>query len=178
MGTESGNPFPIPIVQRWKASPLIAADCGGFEDQEDRVDEDAHNGGEDDGGNAVREQERNVEGEDAVGECEVTTDTTDKDDRADCELLRVEEVDLLRLDERDALHTDHAEEVDAQAADNCGGHGVDQRNKFAEEAQHDRHATRSHEDGGGVVACDRHERVVLTVVRACASAEQADDDII
>ena len=54
-GDQERKPFSIPIVQRWKASPLIAADCGGFEDQEDCVDEDAHNGSEHDGRDAVGE---------------------------------------------------------------------------------------------------------------------------
>ena len=92
---------------------LSAANFGRFEDQEDRVDEDAHDGGEDDGWNATGEQEWNLERKETIFEREVATDAAHKNDRADRQLLRVEEVDLLRLDERDALHTDHAEQIDA-----------------------------------------------------------------
>ena len=93
-------------------------------------------------------------------------------------MLRVEQVDLLGLDESDTLHADDAEQVDAQSADNSRGHGVDQRHQFAEEAKHDGHDSRGHQHGGGVVAGDRHERVVLAIVRTGTPAEHANNDIV
>ena len=58
-------------------SALIAAYCGGFEDQEDRVDEDADDGREDDGGDSVREEKWDLEGEDAIGQREIAADAAD-----------------------------------------------------------------------------------------------------
>jgi len=178
MGIENGSPSSIPIVQRWMASLLVAAYGRCSEDQEDRVDEDTKDGGKDDGGNSTREQEQNFEGEQSVCEGKVAADATNEDDRADCELLRVEEIDLLRLDECHALHADHAEEINAQAANDRCRHGVDQSYKFAEEAKDDSHTASRHENGSRVVACDRHERVVFAVVRASATTEEANYEVV
>ena len=73
MGTDS-IPNPKYTIS---LSALIAAHGGGFEDQEDRVDEDADDGREDDGGDSVREEERNLEGEDTIGQREIAANAAD-----------------------------------------------------------------------------------------------------
>jgi hypothetical protein len=74
--------------------PLFDAKHGGWQEQEDGVDENAQDGGEHDGGDAAGEEEGDGEGEQAIRERQVSADATDQDDSAYRQLLGIEQVDL------------------------------------------------------------------------------------
>lgn len=82
-------------VQLRESLVLIAAYCGSFENQEDGVDKDAHDGCKYNSGNPVREKERNLEGKDSIRQGKITANTADQDHCSNRQLFRIEEIDLL-----------------------------------------------------------------------------------
>src|SRR3990172_6315103 len=69
---------------------LFHAESRRRQQQEQQVQQDADHGGEDDRGNAIREDHRDLEGEQAILQGQVAADAGDQDDRADSQLARLE----------------------------------------------------------------------------------------
>ena len=85
----------------------------------------------------------------------------------------VEQAHALAHHQRDTLHPNDAEQVDGQAARDGGGQRAHQGRQLGDEAEQHGDDAGGEQDRTGVVAANRHERVVLAVVGAWAGAEQA-----